>query len=340
MNLQSNFDLAPVTTFHIPARARYYASYSSVRELADILAMPEVQGLPVLHMGGGSNLLFTCDYPGIVLHSDVRGITFAGGDGPEVLATAGAGERWDDFVEHACRAGYNGIENLSMIPGSVGAAAVQNIGAYGVELADRIHSVTAYDTVLAREVVLLPSELHYGYRQSLFKEPHAEGRYVVIAVTVRLTSEPAFNLAYGPLRELAALDSLTSMDVRRRVMEIRHSKLPDPDVKGQGNAGSFFKNPVVSQDKFHRLVAEWPDIPSYPLSDGEGKIPAGWLIEHAGLKGARVGGAMVYPRQCLVIVNTGDAVASDVVALSGKIQDEVLRTFGIRLHPEVIFVGD
>lgn len=338
MNLQSNFDLAPSTTFHIPARARYYASYSSVGELTEILAMPELQGLPVLHMGGGSNLLFTCDYPGVVLHSAVMGITFDG-SGTEVLATAGAGERWDDFVEHVCRAGYNGIENLSMIPGSVGAAAVQNIGAYGVELADRIHSVTAYDTVLSREVVLLPSELRYGYRQSLFKEPQAAGRYVVTAVTVRLTTEPVFNLAYGPLRQLADCDNLSSMDVRRRVMEIRHSKLPDPDIKGQGNAGSFFKNPVVSHDRFRQLVAEWPDMPSYPLPDGSVKLPAGWLIEHAGLKGATVGGAMVYPRQCLVIVNTGDAVASDVVALSGRVCDEVMRIFGIQLHPEVIFVG-
>ena len=347
MNLQSNFDLTSFTTFHVPARARYYAAYTSVDELRELLAMARERGLPVFHMGGGSNLLFTRDYPGVVLHSDMRGISFsetsgacawAGSSVPAVLATAAAGERWDHFVETVCREGYNGIENLSLIPGCVGAAAVQNIGAYGVEFADRIHSVTAYDTVLGREVTLLPRELNYGYRQSLFKEPEVAGRYVVTAVTVCLTSAPAFNLEYGPLRELASHPGLTAMDVRRRVIDIRRSKLPDPDIEGEGNAGSFFKNPVVSDEKFRALLAGHPDMPHYPLPTGHVKIPAGWLIEHAGLKGARVGGAMVYQKQCLVIVNTGNAVAADVVALSRKVQHEVSEKFGLELHPEVIFI--
>ncbi|WP_295727607.1 UDP-N-acetylmuramate dehydrogenase [uncultured Muribaculum sp.] len=338
MNLQQNFDLASVTTFHIPARARYYASYSSVNELKRLLDMPELRSLPVMHMGGGSNLLFTRDYPGVVLHSDIRGINFHPDPQNDtvVYAVAAAGERWDSFVETACRAGYAGIENLSLIPGSVGAAAVQNIGAYGVELADRLHSVEVYDTFSA-EVVELPRErLAYGYRQSLFKQPEVAGRYVVTAVTVRLSTLNDFHLDYGPLRELSGNPALSPADVRRRVIDIRRAKLPDPDV--EGNAGSFFKNPVVDKAKFHSLLGEYPDMPYYILSDGDVKIPAGWLIEHAGMKGARVGGARVYQRQCLVIVNTGSAVGADVVALSRKVQEEVMRVFGLELHPEVIFI--
>lgn len=338
MDLQQNFDLASVTTFHLPARARYYASYTSVDELKRLLDMPELHGLPVMHMGGGSNLLFTRDYPGVVLHSDIRGIDFRPdpADDTAVFATAAAGERWDSFVESACRAGYAGIENLSLIPGSVGAAAVQNIGAYGVELADRLHSVEVYDTLTGDVAMFRREQLAYGYRQSLFKQPEVAGRYVVTAVTVRLSTLHDFHLDYGPLRELAGHASLTPAEVRQRVIDIRRAKLPDPDV--EGNAGSFFKNPVVPDAKFRSLLAEYPDMPHYILPDGNVKIPAGWLIEHAGMKGARVGGAMVYPRQCLVIVNTGSACADDVVALSRKVQEEVMRVFGLELHPEVIFI--
>jgi UDP-N-acetylmuramate dehydrogenase len=337
MKILENYNIVGKTTFHVDARARYYAEYDSVEELRSLLADVRFNNLPKLHMGGGSNMLFTTDFDGVVLHSNLRGSTFAPAqaDGT-VLATAAAGERWDDFVAAACRAGYVGIENLSLIPGSVGAAAVQNIGAYGVEFADRLHSVEALDTACGDVVTLLPEQLHYGYRQSLFKEPTMEGRYVVLGVTMRLSVAPEFRLEYGPLRELVGKSGLTSQDVRERVVDIRRAKLPDPDV--EGNAGSFFKNPVVGESKFRELVAAYPSMPSYPLPDGLVKIPAGWLIENAGMKGATVGGAMVYPKQCLVIINTGEATAADVVALSHKVQSEVMRTFGVELQREVIFV--
>lgn len=342
MTLLSNYDLTMVTTFHVPAHARYYADYASLDELLALLAMPQLQGLPVLHMGGGSNLLFTRDFPGVVLHSAIKGITLAAGnegDAPgagTVLATAAAGEVWDDFVAAACRAGYCGIENLSLIPGSVGAAAVQNIGAYGVELSDCLHSVAVYDTKLQRPLTLLPSQLNYGYRQSLFKEPDYANRYVVTAVTVRLSTDSSFKLDYGPLRQLANQPGLTAESVRQRVMAIRRSKLPDPDQIG--SAGSFFKNPVVDGEKYHALLTAYPDLPGYHLADGRIKLPAGWLIEQAGLSGATVGGAMVYPRQCLVIVNTGRATGADVAALAQKVQQTVMQRFGLQLHPEVIFI--
>lgn len=337
MKILENFNLTGKTTFHVDARVRYYAEYDSVDELRELLANEAFIDLPMLHIGGGSNMLFTRDFNGVVLHSNLRGITFTPQqpDGT-VIATAAAGERWDDFVSATCKAGYVGIENLSLIPGSVGASAVQNIGAYGVELADRLHCVEALDTVSGDVVTLFPEQLHYGYRQSLFKEPGMERRYVVLNVSVNLTVKPEFRLNYGPLRELADKNALTPADVRQRVIDIRRSKLPDPDV--EGNAGSFFKNPVVDEAKFRELLAAYPSMPNYPLSDGKVKIPAGWLIENAGMKGATVGGAMVYPKQCLVIVNTGTAVANDVVALSSKVQSEVMRIFGIELQREVIFI--
>ena len=337
MKLIENFDLSKCTTFHVPARARYYVEYSSVDELRELLAMPVLKDLPVLHMGGGSNLLFTRDFNGVVMHSAIKGIIFSDvTDDGDLIATAGAGERWDTFVERSCEAGYNGLENLSLIPGSVGAAAVQNIGAYGIEFADRVHGVHVYDTVEHRERLLSPGMLDYGYRQSVFKHDDVAGRYIVTAVSVSLTTRPEFHLEYGPLKELGGIDRLSAMDVRRRVVDVRRAKLPDPDV--EGNAGSFFKNPVVEAGQFADLISRYPDMPYYPLPDGAVKLPAGWLIEHSGMKGASVGGAVVYEKQCLVIVNRGDATSSDVVLLSRRVQDEVRAHFGIELYPEVIFV--
>lgn len=336
MTLTADCQLAGATTFHVPARARYFAEYASVAELRTLLAMPELSGLPLLHMGGGSNLLFTRNFPGVVLRSAIKGMDFAATAGGDVHATAGAGEVWDDFVAAACRKGLCGVENLSLIPGSVGAAAVQNVGAYGVELSDCLLSVAAYDTVAGREVTLLREDLRYGYRQSLFKEPEVAGRYVVLAVTVRLSAAPAFRLDYGPLRELAGEPGLTPELVRQRIIGIRRAKLPDPAELG--SAGSFFKNPVVPAAQYRALLSSYPDLPGYPLADGMVKLPAGWLIEHAGMSGARVGGAMVYPRQCLVIVNTGHATGADVVALADRVKGEVAGKYGVTLSPEVIYI--
>lgn len=338
MKIIENFDLAGATTFHIPARAHRFAEYATVYELRQLLDYARAEELAVLHIGAGSNLLFTTDFPGLVIRSAIKSISIQplNDANNSHRIKAGAGVVWDNLVEQTCELGLSGLENLSHIPGTVGASTVQNVGAYGVEAADAIESVEVYDT-LTDSVVTIPNEmLDFGYRHSMFKRPENAGRYVVLNVTFLLAKSHDYVLNYGPLRELANVDGLTPNIIRRRVIEIRSEKLPDPNEIG--SAGSFFKNPVVDAELARRLMAEYPTMPTYSAPEGKVKIPAGWLIEQAGLKGATVGGAMVYPKQCLVIVNTGTASGADVVALSDKVRSTVEERFGITISPEVIFI--
>lgn len=332
-------DITSLTTFGIPAKAALFAEYSSAKELLRISRSPEFTDNEVLHIGGGSNLLFIKDFNGLVLHSAMKGITRYDKDPHTVFVIACAGEKWTDLVDWCLAEGLAGLENLAGIPGEVGAAPVQNVGAYGAEAADVIHNVECFDTVTREIKVFTNEECRFGYRDSRFKHDW-KGRYYVLRVSFRLTpSAEASNLTYGPLASLAeTLGHTPSItEVAAEVVRIRASKLPDPAVTG--SAGSFFKNPVVSRYLFEEeILPAHPDIPHYKAGEHMVKIPAGWLIEHCGLKGAKEGGAAVWPKQCLVIANAGGATGRDVKELADRIVSTVRKKIGVSLSPEVNYI--
>lgn len=332
-------DLSPLTTFGLPARASLYAEYSSVRQLTAISRTPEFIDNEVLHIGGGSNLLFAHDFKGLVLHSSIKGISRYDKNADTVFVIAGAGEKWTDLVEWCVKEGLGGLENLAGIPGEVGAAPVQNVGAYGVEAKDFIHHVECFDTVTRETKVFTNEECMFGYRDSRFKHDW-KGRYYVLRVSFRLSpSDQARHLEYGPLKDFAARigHHPTVAETAAEIIRIRDSKLPSPSETG--SAGSFFKNPVVSKYFYRQeMLGMNPDIPCYECGDGMVKVPAGWLIEHSGLKGRRHGGAVVYPKQCLVIANEGNATAADVMALADEVVETVRQRMGVTLRPEVNYI--
>ncbi len=336
---KKDYDLTPYTTFGSPARAKLFAEYSSVKELTKISRTAEFTDNEILHIGGGSNLLFVSDFDGLVLHSAIKGITRYDRDPETAYVIAGAGERWTDLVDWCVAQGLAGLENLAGIPGEVGAAPVQNVGAYGVEVKDTLHSVECFDIEKRETVTFMASECRLGYRDSIFKHG-AKGRYYVVRVSFRLhPSTTASNLSYGPLRELHTRlgHTPTIEEVKKEVERIRADKLPDPEIIG--SAGSFFKNPVVSRAYYEgEVLRRRPDTPCYELSNDLVKLPAAWMIDHAGLKGVSEGGARVWDMQPLVIVNSGSATASDVCRLANKIEETVNSKFGIRLHPEVNYI--
>lgn len=317
-----------------------FIQYDKTEDLAalDFASLPS----PVFHMGAGSNLLFTGDFGGTVLHSGIRFIKYFDMGLPEVLVSVGSGVVFDDFVAETCGYGLWGAENLSLIPGEVGAAAVQNIGAYGVEVKDIIVGVVCFDTVEKKKRTFKLEECQYGYRSSFFKQPENKGRYIVTSVLFKLTRDYSPRLSYsGVTSALPPTGPYTPMQVREAVIGIRRSKLPDP--KEMGSAGSFFKNPVVTNDKFVEIEriakeingAEYA-VPHFCLEDGSVKVPAAWLISQCGFKGMQAGGAAVYVNQPLVIVNySGDATPEDVMELEGRIVAGVYEKFGVELNPEV-----
>ena len=316
-------------TFHLPATADRYVEYSTADEL--LALVPTLAGTPCLHIGAGSNLLFTRHFPGTVLHSCIRGVEQVGDDADHALLRVGAGEVWDEFVAYAIGQGWSGAENLSLIPGEVGASAVQNIGAYGVEVKDLIQRVECIDLATGEYREFTNHQCRYAYRSSIFKTD-LKGRYAVTHVTYRLSKHFEPRLEYGNLA--ASLDGVevTPQAVRQAVIDIRRSKLPDPEVLG--NAGSFFTNPVVSREKYLQLQAQYPQMPHYDVADGV-KIPAAWLIEQCGWKGRALGRAAVHERQALVLVNLGGATGADILHLCHTIQADVDRQFGIVISPEV-----
>lgn len=328
------YSLLPYNTFGIDVSATRFLEYASVEELQQLIEQGAIT-TPFLHIGGGSNLLFTKDYDGLILHSRIGGIEVLEEDEHSVSVRVGAGVVWDDFVAYCVAHGWYGVENLSLIPGEVGASAVQNIGAYGVEVKDLI---TAVETVNIHGDwrVYSVGECGYGYRDSIFKRPENKSIFITY-VRFWLGKEEHYTLDYGTIRqELEKYPALTLPIVRKVIIGIRESKLPDPKV--MGNAGSFFMNPIVSKEKLLALQQEYPQIPYYELPDGRVKIPAGWMIDQCGWKGKSLGPAAVHDKQALVLVNRGGAKGSDIMALSDAVRASVQEKFGIDIHPEVNFV--
>ncbi|MBQ2403731.1 MAG: UDP-N-acetylmuramate dehydrogenase [Prevotella sp.] len=332
-----DYNLLNNNTFGIEETCRRYISFDTVDELRNVLLSLLPSDHPILILGGGSNLLLTRRFEGTVLHSAICGMDVTD-CGDDVLLRCGSGERWDDVVEYAVSNGWHGAENLSIIPGDVGASAVQNIGAYGAEAKDIIECVEALDIETAESRKFTAEDCDYAYRYSRFKGEW-KGRYVITHVTYRLQKAYSPRLDYGNIQselDKRGIANPTARDVRNLIIEIRNAKLPDPKV--EGNAGSFFMNPVVDKQIFDRLVQEYPEMPYYPVDANNVKIPAGWLIDRCGWKGRSLGRAGIHSKQALVIVNKGGARGSDIVALSEAVRQDVKGKFGIDIYPEVNFV--
>ncbi|WP_337380219.1 UDP-N-acetylmuramate dehydrogenase [Phocaeicola coprophilus] len=333
-----NCSLLPYNTFGMDVKASRFVEYASVEELRGLWNAEREAVARALHIGGGSNLLFASDYEGLILHSAIKGYTVVKETEEEVEVRVGAGEVWDDFVAYTVANGWYGAENLSLIPGEVGASAVQNIGAYGVEAKDLIVSVDTFGLETGEERRFMREECRYAYRESVFKQK-LKGKYAVTFVTYRLKKHPVFHLEYGNIRaELEKQGCLVDLEnVRRIIIAIRQAKLPDPKVLG--NAGSFFMNPIVPKMQFEALLAQYPDMPHYPVDDAHVKIPAGWMIDRCGWKGKRVGHAGVHEKQALVLVNCGGATGKEVMHLAEEIVASVRERFGVTIRPEVNYIG-
>lgn len=318
-------------------KASLFFEYDSVEELKQILRDYPLEDDRWLHIGAGSNLLFTGDYPGIVLHSCIRGFEVVAEDAETVIVRVGAGEVWDDFVAYAVSNEWYGAENLSLIPGEVGASAVQNIGAYGVEAKDLIVEVETVDVETGKERTFKNEECGYAYRESVFKLA-LKRQYIVTKVSYRLRKTPSYHLDYGNVR--AELEksgcALTLSNVREGIIKIREAKLPDPKV--QGNAGSFFMNPIIPYAQFEALSARYPQMPHYEVDAQRVKIPAAWMIDQCGWKGKQMGRAGVHHKQALVLVNLGGATGKEIIRLSEEIQKSVSDKFGVSISPEVNFI--
>ncbi len=335
MLIKENHSLKHFNTFGIDVSARYFVEVETPEELRLVFQRFPAETTPHLLLGGGSNLLFTADYEGLVVKINLKGIEVVEENEGEVVVKAAAGEDWDHFVNFCVVHGYGGLENLSLIPGQVGSSPIQNIGAYGVEVKDCFESLEAYDKSNGKLLIFSTEACHFGYRDSIFKR-EAKGKYVILSVNFRLRKKDhVLKLGYGAIQaELQQRGVLqpTIADVREVVCAIRRSKLPDPAVTG--NAGSFFKNPLVDLPTFERLKAAFPGLVAFPDKSGM-KIAAGWLIEQAGWKGYREGDAGVHPLQALVLVNHGKAKGMELAALSEKIKASVKELFGLELETEV-----
>jgi len=335
MEIIHHADLRPFTTFGVPAHARALARFTSADELRILLTSTQLEGLPRLFLGGGSNVLFTRDWPGVVLLNGIPGISVVGEDAAHVWVKAGAGVVWHDLVLHSVERGWGGLENLALIPGKVGAAPMQNIGAYGVEIKDTFAELEAMSISDGSTVTFDRAACRFGYRESYFKR-EGRDRYVILSVTFKLSKAPhVVHTSYGNIQqelEQRGISSPTIRDVSEAVIAIRRSKLPDPAQVG--NAGSFFKNPVVTPATLEAIRADHPDVVAYPAEGGY-KLAAGWLIERAGWKGHRRTGCGVHDRQALVLVNHGGATGADLYALSSDIVRSVEEHFGVELEREV-----
>ncbi len=336
IRIAENYAIRERHTFRMPVTARWFVEYDTVDELIELLQSDLLRNHPFFPMGGGSNLLFTQEvYQGVLLHSTIQGIEVVEENDAEVWVKAGAGVDWDEFVAWCVSQGWGGAENLSYIPGEVGASAVQNIGAYGVEVKDIIERVEAVEIATGKRLQFTNADCQYGYRSSIFKHEW-KGKYIVTAVVYRLQKSPVLHLDYGNLRQALPEGEITIAHVRQAVIDIRRSKLPEPDELG--SAGSFFMNPVIPVSQYEALKETYPDMPHYPVDEAHIKVPAGWLIDRCGWKGKNHGGAGVYEKQCLVLVNRGNARPSDVVELAAMICKSVMDTYGIAIHPEVNYI--
>ena len=344
MQVQQNYSLKNYNTFGINVSARYFTEFDSVDSLKTVLQQ-ETEVSQKFILGGGSNILFTKDFPGLVLKNNISFIEKVVENDGDVFIKAGAGVNWHQFVLYCVQNNYGGLENLSLIPGNVGASPMQNIGAYGVEIKDVFHELEAYDLTENYVRKMSASECQFGYRESVFKKKYKD-RFVILNVTFRLTTKPEFNTSYGAIEkelEKMKVDQLSIKAISDAVINIRTSKLPDSALIG--NAGSFFKNPVISKEQFMLLkelfnastkeIISTQEIPFYKIDEDHLKIPAGWLIEQCGWKGYRKGDAGCYSKQALVLVNYGSATGKEIYDLSSEIIQSVKERFGIELEREV-----
>lgn len=343
MQKQHNISLLPHNTFGIDVKANTIIRYNDAAELSELIRnAKDTLPLPLLHIGQGSNLLFMNDFGGTVLLNGNTEIEVVRQDQSNILVRVGAGYVMDDFISYAIGQGWYGLENLSNIPGQVGASAVQNIGAYGVEVGNVIHSVSCISLEDGSCRTFMHDECSFSYRYSIFKSDELKGKYAVVAVTYSLSLDFAPHLDYGGIRKALAArgveaNDVTAQELRDTIISIRVDKLPDPKVLG--NAGSFFMNPIVTRDFFEsNILNSYPDAPSYPYDTEHIKVPAAWLIEQCGWKGQTLGKAGVHSKQPLVLVNTGGADGCDIKALSDTIQKAVSEKFGIDIYPEVNFI--
>ena len=336
--IASDFPLQPFNTFGLPARARHYLRVVDAAQLDLLRDHAPLAGAPRFVLGGGSNVLLAHDVEALVLHMAIPGRAIVGETGDAVLVRAGAGENWHGFVEYTLEQGLGGLENLSLIPGTVGAAPIQNIGAYGLEIKDVFHSLTVHDLASGERRTLTGPDCRFGYRDSIFKHPEG-ANLVVLDVTFALPRAWQPNLRYAELANAlaeAGIAAPTPRQVSDTVIAIRRRKLPDPAEIG--NAGSFFKNPVVTREHCAALLEQFPQLVHHAQPDGTEKLAAGWLIDQCGWKGRSIGAAGVYPKQALVLVNKGGASGAEVIALAQAIQQDVFERFGVRLEPEPVFV--
>ncbi len=334
MQIESNKSLKNYNTFGIDCAARYFVSVNTIQELKTALKSKIHKSLLIL--GGGSNLLLTKDVDALVIHLNIKGISITSEDDDFVHLSVKGGENWHELVLYCLEKDYGGLENLSLIPGNVGTAPIQNIGAYGVELKDVFENCTGIAVTDGTERIFSKSDCQFEYRNSVFKN-ELKGKYIITEVVFKLSKKNhSLHKSYGAIQQLleeASIESPTIQDISQAIIKIRQSKLPDP--KEIGNSGSFFKNPVISLEAFKEFSKYNPEVPYYVVSDTEVKIPAGWLIEQAGFKGKRFGDAGVHHKQALVLVNHGNAKGKELLALSQKIQQQVLEQFNISIYPEV-----
>ncbi len=334
MQIHENHPLETLNTFGIPVYAREFVRVSREEHLYAVMDHPTYRDGRHLVLGGGSNVLFTSDFDGMVIQMATKGKQVVGQKDGKVYIEAKAGESWDALVAFCVDKGWGGLENLSLIPGQVGGSPIQNIGAYGVELREHFHSLSALDKKSGERTTFSASDCRFGYRDSIFKR-EGKDRYIILSVTYKLDSTPVIRTQYDQLAKEIAKTGITAptiSDVRDAVCRIRRGKLPDPEVLG--NAGSFFKNPVVSFDFYQHLKERHPGIVAYPEGDRM-KLAAGWLIDHAGWKGYRKGDAGVHEKQALVLVNHGNATGKDMLQLALAIQQGISEKYGITLQPEV-----
>ncbi len=338
MNIQHNISLKEFTTFGIAVSAKLFCEINSINELKSILSEPSLLQEEKLILGGGSNLVFTKDYEGVVIKMNLRGIEVVEEDGVHIWLKVGAGEIWHEFVLYCIDNNWQGVENLSFIPETVGEEHMQNIGAYGVEIKDVFGSLEAVNIATGEMETFSHEQCQFGYRESVFKHT-MKGQYIICSVTFRLNKNPSYNTSYGAIKntlEANGIQEISAKAISDAVIQIRQNKLPDPSKIG--NAGSFFKNPTVDFIDYEGLKAEFPKIPAYELPESKFKIPAAWLIEQCGWKGKRLGEIGVHTNQPLVLVNYGEGKGTDIKNLALEIQKSVTDKFGIALSMEVNIV--
>ena len=333
LKIKENISLKKYNTFGIDVKSRFFVECSSVQDIIDFIKIYQKQQIPLLPLSGGSNILFTKNFEGYILRLLIKGIEVINETNHEIEVRVGAGEDWDNFVEYCVKNNWGGIENLSLIPGNVGTCPIQNIGAYGVEVKDVITNVETLEIASLKTHCFENSDCNFEYRNSIFKSD-LKGKHLITHVTFKLSKQPQFKLNYGSLaKEMSRFDKIDLTTIRKTIIDIRNSKLPDPEKIG--NSGSFFKNPIVKYDAIAKLKEKYPDMPTYKTDSDMIKIPAGWLIEKAGWKGKRINDAGVHNKQALVLVNYGNACGKEIFSLAKDIQKSIKDMFDINIEMEV-----